>query len=319
MKAIAWSAYGKPSVLNCIELEKPTPKNNEVLVKIYVSSVTTGDARLRSLNVPSGMGFLTRLAFGIKKPKKLIPGMEFSGEVVSVGDTVTQFKIGDRVFGTTGMNMGAHAEYTCINENHAVVKIPDNLSYKNAVSLMFGGLTAIHFLHNKVGIKKDDKVLINGASGAVGTAAIQLAKYYGAEVAGVCSESNVALITSLGADRTIDYTQEDFTQKQNTYDIILDTVGNVSFTQCQQSLTPSGKAILINTGMGTILHSLFNSHLVCGVADENKESLNFLIELYNAKKLIPVIDKTYPLEKIVDAHTYVDKGHKKGNVLLTIA
>ena len=319
MKAIAWSAYGKPSVLNCIELEKPTPKNNEILVKVFVSSVTTGDARLRSLNVPSGMGFLTRLAFGIKKPRKLIPGMEFSGEVVSVGDTVTQFKIGDRVFGTTGMNMGAHAEYTCINENHAVVKIPDNLSYKNAVSLMFGGLTAIHFLRNKVGIKKDDKVLINGASSAVGTAAIQLAKYYGAEVTGVCSESSFSLVTSLGADGTIDYTQEDFTQKQNTYDVILDTVGNVSFTQCQQSLTPSGKAILINTGMGTILHSLFNSHLVCGVADENKESLNFLIELYNAKKLIPVIDKTYPLEKIVDAHTYVDKRHKKGNVLLTIA
>tara|TARA_B100000768_G_scaffold181012_1_gene202547 strand:+ start:39 stop:1001 length:963 start_codon:yes stop_codon:yes gene_type:complete len=317
MKAIGWTAYGEPDVLKLIDVEKPTPQNNEVLIRIYASTVTTGDCRLRALKVPFGMRFLTRLAFGVIKPRNLIPGMDFSGEIESVGNKVSKFKEGDRVFGTTGMKMGAHAEYTCIEEDNAIVQIPDSLSYKNAVSLIFGGLTAIHFLRDKVKVKKGDRVLINGASGAVGTAAIQVAKYYGADVTGICSSKNHVLAKSLGADNMIDYTKEKFYKNGKSYDVILDTVGNLSFITCKKSITKSGKAVLINTGFGPILQSLTNRKLVCGVAGESKESLNFLIELVNSRKLTPVIDSAYPLEKAAEAHRYVDDGHKKGNVILT--
>jgi NADPH:quinone reductase-like Zn-dependent oxidoreductase len=317
MKAIGWTAYGDPDVLKLIEIEKPSPKNHEVLIRIHATTVTTGDCRLRGLKVPFGMRFPTRLAFGIIKPRKLIPGMDFSGEVESVGNKVGKFKEGDRVFGTTGMNLGANAEYACIDENNAILQIPDSLSHKNAVSLIFGGLTAIHFLRDKVEIKNGDRVLINGASGAVGTASIQIAKYYGAEVTGICSSKNHELAKSLGADNVIDYTKEEFYENGKLYDVILDTVGNLSLLTCQKSLTESGRAILISAGLGTILQSLINKKLVCGVAGESKESLGFLIELVNSKKLIPVIDSTYPLEKTAEAHRYVDKGHKKGNVVLT--
>lgn len=317
MKAIGWTAYGEPDVLKLIDIKKPVPKNNEVLIRIHASAVTTGDCRLRGLNVPFGMRFLTRLAFGITKPRKLIPGMDFSGEVECVGNKVSEFKKGDRVFGATGMRLGANAEYTCIEENNAIIQIPDSFSYKNAVSLIFGGLTAIHFLRDKVKIKNGDEILINGASGSVGTASIQIAKYYGAHVTGICSSKNHELAKSLGADNTIDYTKEEFYKNGKPYDVILDTVGNLSFITCQKSLVKSGRAILINAGLGTILQSLTNKKLVCGVAGESKESLRFLIELVNSKKLTPVIDSVYPLEETVEAHRYVDKGHKKGNVILS--
>lgn len=317
MKAIGWIAYGEPDVLKLIDIEKPVPKNNEVLIRIYATAVTSGDCRLRALNVPFGMKLLTRLAFGIVKPRKLIPGMDFSGEVERVGNIVSQFKEGDRVFGSTGMKFGANAEYTCIEENSAIVQIPDFLSYKNAVSLIFGGLTAIHFLRDKVKIKNDDQILINGASGSVGTASIQIAKYYGAYVTGICSSKNHELAKSLGANNMIDYTKEEFYTNGKSYDVILDTVGNLSFSTCQKSLTKYGKAILISTGLGVMLQSLFNKKLVCGVAGESKESLQFLIELVNSGKLTPVIDNVYPLDEVVEAHRYVDKGHKKGNVILS--
>lgn len=317
MIAIGWTAYGEPEVLKLIDIEKPSPKNNEVLVRIYATAVTTGDCRLRGLKVPFGMRLLTRLAFGITKPRKLIPGMDFSGEVEFVGNKVKMFKKGDRVFGSTGMNLGANAEYTCIDEGKAIIQIPGSLSYQNAVSFIFGGLTAVHFLRDKVKIKSGDRVLVNGASGAVGTASMQIAKYYGAEVTGICSFKNHELVISLGADKVIDYAKEDFCKNGKTYDIILDTVGNLSFSTCRKSLTKSGKVILINTGLGGILQSLVNAKLVCGVAGESKEALSFLIELVNSRKLTPVIDSTYPLENTVEAHRYVDSGHKKGNVILT--
>lgn len=264
------------------------------------------------------MGFLTRLAFGIIKPRKLIPDMAFSGEIESVGYKVSRFREGDRVFGTTGMNPGTNAEYVCIHENNPILEIPDSLTHKNAVSLIFGGLTAIHFLINKMKIKNGDRVLINGASGAVGTASVQIAKYYGASVTAICSTKNHALVSSPGADSMIDYEKEDFYKNGNSYDVILDTVGNCSFNTCQNSLTPSGRVILINAGPGTILRSLINKNLVCGVTAETIEALEFIIQLVNSNKLTPVIDREYPLAKTAEAHRYVDKGHKKGSVVLAI-
>jgi NADPH:quinone reductase-like Zn-dependent oxidoreductase len=215
------------------------------------------------------------------------------------------------------MKFGTNAEYTCIEENNAIVQIPDSLSYKNAVSLIFGGLTAIHFLRDKVKIKNDGQILINGASGSVGTASIQIAKYYGAYVTGICSSKNHELAKSIGADNMIDYTNEEFYKNGKIYDVILDTVGNFSFSTCQKSLAKSGRAILINSGLGTILQSLTNKQLVCGVAGESKNSLRFLIELVNSGKLTSVIDRVYPLDEAAQAHRYVDKGHKQGNVILT--
>lgn len=318
MKAIAWTAYGEPDVLKLIEADKPTPKNNEVSVKVHASTVTAGDCRLRSLNVPKGMRFATRLAMGISKPRTLIPGMEFSGEIESIGKDVSEFKVGDRVFGTTGMQLGAHAEYLCTKETNALIKIPDDLTYTNAVSLIFGGFTAIHFLKDKVTINSGDKVLINGASGSVGCASIQVAKSFGAIVTAVCSSKNHNLVKSLGADKLIDYTTENFCNNDESYDVILDTVGNQSFNTLQNSLTESGKAILIASGLSTIFKSLINKRLVTGVAAESKESLELLLDLVKSQKLTSVIDSEIPLEQIVEAHRYVDEGHKIGNVVLTV-
>lgn len=316
MKAVIWMAYGTPDVLEVQDLEEPTPKNHEVLVKIASSAVTTGDCRMRRFDVPSGFWLPARLAFGLLKPRKKITGMDFSGEVVAVGKGVSLFKKGDRVFGTTGMALGANSEYTCIAENKALIKIPDSISYTDAVSLIFGGITALYFLQGK--IKQDSKVLINGASGSVGSSAVQVSKNYGAKVTGICSGSNRELVLSIGADKVIDYTNNDFSDNGVVYDVILDTVGNLSYASCKRSLSKSGKLILINAGLGTIISSLVKKNLICGVALESKELLQEILRLYETKRLKPVIDKVYSLEKIVEAHRYVDKGHKKGNVVLTI-
>lgn len=309
-------AYGTPDVLEVHDLEEPTPKNHEVLVKIASSAVTTGDCRMRRFDVPSGFWLPARLAFGLFKPRKKITGMDFSGEVVAVGKGVSLFKKGDRVFGTTGVALGANSEYTCIAENKALIKIPDSISHTDAVSLIFGGITALYFLQGK--IKQDSKVLINGASGSVGSSAVQVSKNYGAKVTGICSGSNRELVLSIGADKVIDYTNNDFSDNGVVYDVILDTVGNLSYAGCKRSLSKSGKLILINAGLGTIISSLVKKNLICGVALESKELLQEILRLYETKRLKPVIDKVYSLEKIVEAHRYVDEGHKKGNVVLTI-
>ena len=251
MKAVIWMAYGTPDVLEVQDLEEPTPKNHEVLVKIASSAVTTGDCRMRRFDVPSGFWLPARLAFGLLKPRKKITGMDFSGEVVAVGKGVSLFKKGDRVFGTTGMALGANSEYTCIAENKALIKIPDSISHTDAVSLIFGGITALYFLQGK--IKQDSKVLINGASGSVGSSAVQVSKNYGAKVTGICSGSNRELVLSIGADKVIDYTNNDFSDNGVVYDVILDTVGNLSYASCKRSLSKSGKLILINAGLGTII------------------------------------------------------------------
>jgi len=318
MKAIAWTKYGAPEVLKLKEFEKPSPKSNEVLIKIHASSVTAGDCRLRALKVPMGFWLPTRLAFGLIKPRSPIPGMDISGEIESVGKDVKLFKKGDEVYGTTGMRLGANAEYTCLSENSALVKKPNNIPHEQAAAVIFGGLTAIHFLRDKANIQRGQKVLVNGASGAVGTASIQLARHFGAEVTGVCSTSNIELVKSLGAKKVIDYTQEDFTKSKETYDAILDTVGNLSLPQCKKSLTKQGKLILINTGLLTNLLSIARKNVICGVAGESKEGLNFLRERVEAGDIEAVIDRTYPLEQTVEAHRYVDRGHKKGNVVISV-
>ncbi len=318
MKAIAWTKYGAPEVLELREFEKPSPKNKEVLVKIHASSVTAGDCRLRAFKIPVGFWLPTRLVFGLIKPRNPIIGMDISGEIESVGEDVTQFKKGDKVYGTTGMRLGANAEYTCLPENSALVKKPNNMSHEQAVATIFGGLTAIHFLRDKANIQRGQKVLVNGASGAVGSASIQLAKYFGAEITAVCSTSNIELVASLGAKKVIDYTEEEFTKSRESYDVILDTVGNLSLPQCEKLLRKQGKLILINTGLLTNLSSVIKKNLICGVAGESKEGLNFLKERIEAGDFKAVIDRTYSLEQTAEAHRYVDAGHKKGNVVISV-
>lgn len=315
MKAAIWTAYGQPEVIKVQDVKTPTPKSDQVLVRVESSAVTSGDCRMRRFDIPKGMRLPSRLAFGVFKPRKNILGMNFSGEVVAVGKRVRQFNIGDRVFGSTGMALGANAEFLCIAEGEALVRVPDSISHTDAVSLIFGGVTALHFLKGIV--KQGNNVLINGASGSVGSAAVQLSKYYGANVSGVCSSSNKEWVLTLGADEVIDYTTTDFTKEDQKYDVILDTVGNLSYSKCKTSLTQTGRLILINAGLGTMLQSLFNNKLVCGVAQENKVVLQEVLDLLLSENLKPTIDRVYPLDEIEAAHRYVDTGHKKGNVVLT--
>lgn len=314
MKAVTWTKYGNPEVLKIQDIKEPTPKRNELLIKIFSSAVTTGDCRMRRFDVPKGFWLPTRLAVGVFKPRRNITGMDFSGEVVATGKDVILFKKGDKVFGSTGIALGTNAEYACIAEDKAVIKIPDQITHTDATSLIFGGITALHFLKGIV--RKGSKVIVNGASGSVGTAAVQIAKYYGAEVTGVCSSGNKELVLSLGANEVIDYTKYNFTKSHVIYDVILDTTGHLSLAKCKSILSQSGKLILINAGLGTMLRSTIDKRLICGIALESKELLQDIVDLFGSKDLRPVIDRIYPLEKIVEAHKYVDKGRKKGNVVL---
>jgi len=327
MKAIVCTEYGPPEVLQLKEVEKPTPKDNEVLIRVYATSVTTGDVNARGFFfVPPGLGLLARLMLGFKKPKKTILGTELAGEIAAVGKDVRLFKEGDQVFGIDGNGLGAYAEYKCLPEEGALAIKPSNMTYEEAAVIPAGALTAFYFFKDKGNIQNGQKVLINGASGSVGTAAVQLAKYFGAEVTGVCSTTNVELVKSLGADKVIDYSQEDFTQSGETYDIILDTVvGKTSFSGCRNSLKQKGLYLAVAGGLKEMIQMLWTSVIGSkkvifggGVACERKENLVFIKELVETEKLKPVIDRTYTLEQIVEAHRYVDKGHKKGNVVITV-
>ncbi len=324
MKAIVYTQYGPPDVLQLKEVEKPVPKNNEVLIKVYATSVTTGDCNVRGFTfVPPGFGSLPRLMFGIRKPKRTILGVELAGEIEAVGKDVTLFKQGDQVFGIDSNRWGAYAQYTCRTETGALAIKPANMTYDEAAAVPFGAGTALSFLRWGH-IQNGQKALIIGASGGVGTYAIQLAKYYGTEVTGVCSTKNLELVKSLGADKVIDYTQEDFARNGETYDVILDTVvGQTSFSRCRGSLTPKGIYLAVAGGLQEAVQMVWTSmtsgkKVLLGSATERKEDLIFLKELIEAGKIKAVIDRRYPLEQAAEAHRYADKGHKRGNVVITV-
>jgi NADPH:quinone reductase-like Zn-dependent oxidoreductase len=315
MKAAVYVQYGPPAVLQYNEVEKPAPRHNEILLRIKATAVNSGDVRLRKADP-----FAVRFFFGLIKPKINILGSVFSGEVESVGKDVKHFKVGDAVFGHTDMNFGSYAEYVCLPENGSLTLKPANISHKEAAVIPFGGVTALHFI-KKAAIKPGQKVLIAGASGAVGSAAVQLAKSYGAYVTGVCSTSNIALVKSIGADKVIDYTQEDFTQNGETYDVIFDAVKAISVSRSSKSLNKNGIMILSAAELPEMLQGLWISmtsskKVMTGVISHKAADIIFLKNLIEANKLKPVIDRTFSLAQIAEAHAYVEKGHKKGNVAI---
>ncbi len=309
MLAVICTKYGPPDVLQLQKIPKPIPKDSEILVKIHATTVHIGDTKIRSFK--PGMGFfldllvkpMMRIMIGFKGPRKKILGMELAGEIEAIGKNVRLFKQGDKVFASTELRFGTYAEYICLPENGLIALLPENVTYEEAAPITNGGMTALLML-KKANIQAGQKVLIYGASGSVGTFAVQLAKYFETHVTGVCSTTNLSMVKSLGADEAIDYTQEDFTQNSETYDIIFDAVGKLSASQGKKSLKKDGVYLNILTSSNGL--------------KLKPDDLLFLQKLMAANQLKSVIDKTYPLEEIVEAHRYVDKGHKKGNVVITV-
>lgn len=302
MKAMVCTKYGKPDVLQLQEVEKPIPKENEILIKIHAATVTSGDCRVRSFNSPLLLWLPMRIVLGLRKPRKSILGVELAGEVEDVGKNVTRFKKGDQLFAMTGMKFGGYAEYICLPEKGTIAVKPENVTYEEAASISFGGTTALHFFR-KGTIQTGQKVLIYGASGAVGTAAVQLASYYGAEVTGVCSAKNSELVKSLGADRVIDYQNENFTEKQEKYDLIFDAVGKITKNQCKAALALNGRFVSVEGQ---------------GIAKVQTKDLLLLKKLIEEGQIKSVIDRCYSLEQVPEAHEYVETGHKIGSVVVTL-
>lgn len=326
MKAVIWTAYGPPDVLQLQEVDKPVPKNDEVLIKIRAATVFAGDTELRSLKTPLLYRLPMRIYVGIIKPARItILGQELAGEIEAIGEDVRRFKIGDLVFGSPGFGMGTYAEYKCMPANPefgVLANKPANMSFEEAAAVPVGGLEALFFLRQGV-IQNGDKVLINGAGGSIGTFAIQLAKYYGGEVTGVDSTGKLDMLRSIGADHTIDYTIEDFTKRGESYDVIFDVVGKSSFSGSLRSLTENGRYLLGNAGLSKTIRARLVTgegakRVITGTASYKLEDLNFLKELIEAGKIKTVIDRVYPLEQAAEAHRYVESGRKKGNVILAV-
>lgn len=321
MKAVVVERYGPPEVLRLTEVAKPVPGDNEILVRVRATTVNSGDARVRALRVPRGLGLPSRLRLGILRPRQPVLGFELAGEIETVGGSVTSYAPGDRVIGSAGFAFGCHAEYRCLADDAAIARIPERLSFEEAVSLCFGGATAAYFLRRGE-LERGESLLINGASGAVGTMAVQLAKHLGAEVTGVCSTANLDLVTSLGANHVIDYTAEDFSRNGATYDVIMDTVGNVPFARARASLTSNGRLLMVVGNLPQLLRAGFQRRVVSAAAKDSEVITagvyRFLLDLATAGEIRPVIDRTYPLERISDAHAYVDTGRKRGSVVITV-
>lgn len=331
MKGIVFTEYGSPDVLHLKDVPKPSPKEDEILVRVYATPVNYGDLTARNFanltasqfNMPALLFLPARMTFGWNRPKINILGSELAGEVEAVGSRVTKFKPGDAVFAYVGMKMGANAEYVCLPENGSVALKPANLSYDEAATLPYGAIMAVSLLQ-KAGLQPGQKILINGASGGIGGMAVQMAKVYGAEVTGVCGAPRREYVTSLGADKVIDYAEQDFTRNGETYDVIFDVLGRTSFARCKNSLTPEG-ILLFASFKGRALFDMFRTMLfsrkkvICALADEKVDSLLLVKELVGASKVKALVDKRFPLEQTAAAHRYVETGRKKGNVVIMIA
>jgi NADPH:quinone reductase-like Zn-dependent oxidoreductase len=324
MKAILHTAYGPPDELQLTEIETPVPKDNEVLIRIHATTVTTSDCNMRNLTfVPKLFVLPMRMQFGLLTPSNNILGFDLAGQVEAAGKSVTRFQEGDQVFGTTEPAFGAHAEYICLPEDAVLTTKPANMTFEEAATIPVIANTALHFIRDLGNVQAEQSVLIIGASGGIGTFSVQLAKYYGAEVTGVCSTTNVELVRSLGADMVIDYTQQDFTKSGETYDVVFDAAGKSSFTRCKSSLKENG-VYLVTLPQATVLfQTLWTSkvgtkRVKMEGAPARLDNLVFLKELIEAGELGTVIDRRYPLEQIAEAFRYVEKGHKKGNVVITV-
>lgn len=322
MKAAVYERYGAPEVLALKDVPTPTPGPHEVLVEIHATTVNSGDWRVRSLQLPPGFGVFGRLAFGLLRPRKPVLGTELAGKVVAIGERVTRFAVGDAVFAFPGAAMGCHAEYRCIPEDGPIVLKPKNLSYDEAAALSFGGTTALSFLR-RAEVKPGERVLVVGASGCVGSAAVQLAKHLGAEVTGVCSTANVPLVRSLGADHVIDYTKRDFTQTGELYDVILDATGTAGWSRSKRSLRDGGRLLGVLGGLWDLIQAPFVSlttskKVIAGPVLERVEDLRELARLAESGVYRPVIDRRYPFTDVIEAHRYVDTGRKRGSVVMTL-
>jgi NADPH:quinone reductase-like Zn-dependent oxidoreductase len=330
MKAIVYTEYGSPDILRLQEITKPAPKDNEVLIRVNATSVNYGDlvARnfkeisAREFTMPFIMWLLAKISFGLSKPNITVLGSEFSGEIEETGKNVKNFKPGDQVFGYLGQSMGAYAEYFCIPENGVVAIKPANMTYEEAAVVPYGAIMALSLLR-KANLQPGQKVLINGASGGIGSAAVQIARHLGAEVTGVCGTPRLNFVKSLGAAKVIDYTKEDFTQNGETYDLIFDILGKSSFSRCQNSLKQNGRYLLASFKMKQLLQMLWTSisgskRVICAIAPGSVEDLNSVKELIEAGKIKAVIDRCYPMEQAGEAHRYVEEGHKKGNVAIAV-
>lgn len=320
MKAVIWTSYGGPEVMRLDEVPRPVPKDDEVLIRVQATSVTAAEGMMRR-----GESLASRLVLGLRRPRRKfrVPGLELAGQVEATGKDVTRFKVGDPVFGFTGFVPGAHAEYKCLPERASLALKPLNVSYEEAAAAVDGASTALFFLRDKARLTSGQRVLILGASGSIGTFAVQLAKHFGAHVTGVCSGGNVELVKSLGADRVIDYTAEDFTKDGARYDVIFDTVGKSSFSRCAGSLTPKGCYLVTVLGLRPLAQTLWTSlwggqRVIFAMSIDKARGLEFLSGLIAEGKLKSVIDRRFRLEEIADAHRYVDGGHKKGNVVVAV-